>query len=237
MGILVGFFEAYGSAWAYDINGQIERQGKPVVLLFLTANFGAVILGCILWYSLDPNDAVWGGFVGFFLWYFAFLALTILQINKVVASSNGKWTTKSMLWEVYFGNIVLLRDRMQEVIGKVPFIWCVLMKHFIPHVLIVLFVNLAQTEFEEGKPLLGNYGGYPTAPYQILGIIVVAFTIVLFLGGVIFPNLYAPLALPQTAEAKAELQKYETGTNSAVSEENMEQEKKLEVSESMEKNA
>merc|ERR1712157_518004 len=121
------------------------------------------------------------------------------------ASSNGKWTTKSTLWEVYFG-------------------------------LIVLFVNLAQTEFEEGKPLLGNYGGYPTAPYQILGIIV-AFTIVLFLGGVIFPNLYAPLALPQTAEAKAELQKYETGTNSAVSEENMEQEKKLEVSESMEKNA
>ena len=233
--ILVGFFEAYGSAWAYDIQGQIERQGKPVVYLFLLANFGAVILGCILWYSLPADSAVWGGFVGYILWYFAFLGLTILEINKVVASSDGKWTTKSMLWEVYFGNILSLRDRMQEVIGKVPFIWCVLMKHFIPHVLIVLFVNLAQSKNGDGEPLLGNYGNYPNLPYQVLGIIVVAFTLVLFLGGVIFPNLYAPLALPQTDEAKAELKKYETSTDSATPEEDIEKEKKLEAPESVEK--
>jgi len=226
--ILVGFFEAFGSAWAYDIIGQIERQSAPVVYFFMAANFGAVILGCILWYSLPAESAVWGGFVGYFLWYFAFLAVTGVYINKVVASSNGKWTTMSMWWEVYFGNIVSLRDRMQEVIGNVPFIWCVLMKHFIPHVLIILFVNLAQSKTDEGLPVIGNYSGYPNNPYQVLGIIVVAFTLVLFLGGVAFPNLYAPLALPQTDEAKAELEKYGTSTDSGVSEKEMENEKNIE---------
>jgi len=226
--ILVGFFEAFGSAWAYDIIGQIERQSAPVVYSFMVANFGAVILGCILWYSLPAESAVWGGFVGYVLWYFAFLAVTGVYINKVVASSNGKWTTMSMWWEVYFGNIVSLRDRMQEVIGNVPFIWCVLMKHFIPHVLIILFVNLAQSKTDEGLPVLGNYSGYPNNPYQVLGIIVVAFTLVLFLGGVAFPNLYAPLALPQTDEAKAELEKYGTSTDSGVSEKEMENEKNIE---------
>mmetsp|Transcript_20654 Transcript_20654/g.48744 ORF Transcript_20654/g.48744 Transcript_20654/m.48744 type:complete len:547 (+) Transcript_20654:40-1680(+) len=235
--ILVGFFEAFGSAWAYDIIGQFERQGKPVVYLFMTANFGAVILGCILWYSLPADHAVWGGFVGYILWYFVFLGATIWQINKVVASSDGKWTTKSMLWEVYFGNITSLRDRMQDVIGSVPFIWCVLMKHFIPHVLIVLFVNLAQSKNADGNPTLGNYSDYPNQPYQVLGIIVVAFTLVLFFGGVFFPDLYAPLALPQTAEAKEELEKYAAGTDSAVSEEVKEKEKDLQISESIEKEA
>merc|ERR1712025_692578 len=110
----------------------------------------------------------------------------------------------------YFGNIVALRDRMKGVIGGVPFIWCVLMKHFIPHVLIILFINLAQTKNEDGKPKLGNYGEY-RSPYQVMGCLVVAFTLVLFLVGVFLPNLYAPLALPQTEEAKQELEKYAAG--------------------------
>lgn len=215
--ILVGFFEAFGSAWAYDLPGQLSRQSPPVVYSFWTANFGAVILGCILWYS--PGVPTWAGFVGFFGWYFVFLGVTHFYITKVLANdTENKWTTKSLWWEVYFGNILSLRDRMQEVIGTVPFIWCVLMKHFIPHVLIILFVNLAQSKTDEGEPLLGNYGGYPDLPYQVLGIIVVAVTLLLFLGGVAFPNLYAPLALPQTDEAKMELSKYSAPTDDAFSE-------------------
>merc|ERR1712025_129653 len=206
--ILVGFFEAFGSAWAYDIIGQVERQSFPVVSSFFTANFGAVVVGCILWYTLPVDIAVWGGFVGFFLWYFVFVGITLHFMSAHVKASDGKWTMMSLLYEVYFGNIVALRDRMKEVIGGVPFIWCVLMKHFIPHVLIILFVNLAQTKNDDGKPTLGNYGAYPTTPYQVLGCLVVAFTLVLFLVGVFLPDLYAPLALPQTEEAKQELEKY-----------------------------
>jgi len=211
--ILVGFFEAFGSAWAYDIVNQFKRQTAPVVYSFMTANFGAVIVGCVLWYTTPPDVAVWAGFVGFFGVYFVGLGVTVYFMNKVVASSDGKWTTKSMLWEVYFGNILSLRNRMQEVIGPVPFVWCVLMKHFIPHVLIILFVNLAQSKTDEGKSKFGGYEGYASNPYQILGIIVVAFTLLLFLVGVFFPDLYAPLALPQTDEAKEELLKYAAATS------------------------
>jgi hypothetical protein len=147
------------------------------------------------------------------------VGVTHYYIKQVVANdTDNKWTMKSLWYEVYFGNIVALRDRMQVHIGPVPFVWCVLMKHFIPHVLIILFVNLAQSTVVIGEvqleaPLLGNYGGYPNAPYQILGILVVVFTLVLFLVGAIFPDLYAPLALPQTKEAEMELEKYKQSTD------------------------
>ena len=217
--ILVGFFEAFGSAWAYDLPGQIERQSAPVVLAFWTANFGAVILGCVLWFSLEPDVAVWAGFVGFFGWYFTFVGVTGYFMQKKLAmDTEGAWTMQTLWWEVYFGNILILRNRMQEVIGRVPFLWCVLMKHFIPHVLVILFVNLAQSKTTAGLPLLRNYGGCATVPYQVLGILVVTFTLVLFTGGVIFPDLYSPLALPQTEEAKQELEKSDQA-HSGVAEE------------------
>jgi hypothetical protein len=185
----------------------------------MAANFGAVILGCIVWYTAPANAAVWAGFVAFFGWYFVGVAVTAFFAKKVVAASDGKWTMKSFFWEIYFGNILKLRNEMQEVIGKVPFVWCLLMKHFIPHVLIILFVNLAQSETADGVPVFGGYGGYPKYPYQVLGIIVVVFTLVIFVAGVIFPDLYAPLALPQTEEAKKELAKYGADKTDEVVEE------------------
>jgi hypothetical protein len=107
-----------------------------------------------------------------------------------------------------FGNIVALRDRMQQEVGRVPFVWCFLMKHIIPHILIILFVNLAQSENADGEPLFGNYSGYPTKPYQILGMLSFVFVLFVFVLGVLFPDLYAPLALPQCKEAEMELSKY-----------------------------
>jgi hypothetical protein len=42
--ILVGFFEAFGSAWIYDIRGQFERLSPAVFYSFMITNFGAVFL-------------------------------------------------------------------------------------------------------------------------------------------------------------------------------------------------
>ena len=209
--IIVGFFEAFGSAWAYDILGQFDRLSPAVVYSFMTANFGAAFLGCGLWFGLDNTNktAVWAGFVGFILWYLGGLLVTWYFLKKRLAEdTEGRWTMKGLWWELYFGNIVALRNRMQRYIGRVPFIWCFLMKHIIPNLLIVLFINLAQTRTDTGKPLMGGYGGYPTTPYQVLGILTFAFTLFVFLLGLAFPNLYAPLALPQTKEAEMELSKY-----------------------------
>ncbi len=101
------------------------------------------------------------------------------------------------------GNILHLRDRIQPVIGTVPFVWCLLMKHFIPQILIILFINLAQTDNGiDGTPKFGNYGGYETRPFQVLGMLCFFFALFLFVNGLIFPDLYAPLAVPQVKEAE-----------------------------------
>lgn len=209
--ILVGFFEAFGSGWVYDILGQFDRLSPCVVYSFFIANFGAVFLACGLWFGLDNTDrtAVWAGFVGYFLWYFAGLGVTWYFLKKRLAEDDeGKHTMKSLWYELYMGNIVALRNRMQRYIGHVPYVWCILMKHVLPHLLIILFINLAQTKTAEGVSLMGGYGGYPTTPFQVLGILTFAFTLFLFLLGLAFPNLYAPLALPQVKEAEMELSKY-----------------------------
>ncbi|KAG7355267.1 sodium:neurotransmitter symporter family protein [Nitzschia inconspicua] len=214
--ILVGFFEAFGSAWVYDILGQCERLSPAVVYSFLIANFGAVFLGCGLWFGVDNTDrtAVWAGFVGYILWYFAGLGVTFYFLKKRLdEDTDGKWTMSKLWYELYFGNIVALRNRMQQYIGPIPFVWCFLMKHILPHLLIILFINLAQTKTPDGVSLMGGFGGYPTTPYQVLGILTFAFTLFLFLLGLAFPNLYAPLALPQVKEAEMELSKY-TGRDS-----------------------
>jgi len=233
--ILVGFFEAFGSAWAYDIIGQVERQTAPVVYSFMFANFGSIIIGCCLWFTITGTGKVWAGFVAFLGVYFISLGVTIMHAKKVVAASNGKWTLKSFMWEVYFGNILALRERMQGVIGKVPFVWCLLMKHFIPQVLIVMFVNLANSKEKDGSPRFGGYGEYANHPYQILGIIIVAFTLLIFVVGVLFPDLYAPLALPQTEEAKEELSKYDPATSKEAEEQAPEE--KLKEAKSVEEDA
>jgi hypothetical protein len=203
--LIVGFFEAFGSAWVYGMVDQIELLGREAVCSYMVATFGAVFLGSGLWFGLKENE-VWGGFVGMFAFYFAGLGVTGFFLSKRLAEdTENKWTMKSMWWELSMGNILSLRDRIQPVIGPVPFVWCLLMKHFIPQVLIILFINLAQTDNGlDGTPKFGNYGGYENRPFQALGMLSFFFALFLFVNGLIFPDLYAPLALPQVKEAEAD---------------------------------
>merc|ERR1712232_726857 len=91
------------------------------------------------------------------------------------------------------GNISRLRDQMQPVIGYTPFLWVILMKNFVPHVLIVLFINLCASP--NGA---GTYGDFAIRPYQLLGLLCFILAIFLFLVGLLVPEVYEPLALPQT---------------------------------------
>jgi len=118
-------------------------------------------------------------------------------------AQDGNYTWESIWWELSFGNIVRLRNRIQPVIGAVPFLWCFLIKQFIPHILIVLFINLATSKNENGDPNFGNYGGYEKQPFQALGILTLVFTLVLVIIGVIFPKIYETLALAQVDDYDA----------------------------------
>merc|ERR1712232_938196 len=114
-------------------------------------------------------------------------------LQRMNASAPDQWTIKSIWWECAYGNIGRLRDQIQPVIGYIPFVWVVLIKNFVPHVLIVLFVNLCASSSGAG-----SYGGYAIRPYQLLGLLCFIFALFLFFVGLLVPEVYGPLALPQT---------------------------------------
>ena len=69
------------------------------------------------------------------------------------------------------------------------------MKQLIPQVILILFINLAQSKNDDGDPLFGNYGGYISWPFQVLGYLAVVFAGFLFLLGLAVPNAYNGLTL------------------------------------------
>ena len=161
------------------------------------ANFGSVALACGIWFGVNKDDgAIWGGFVALFGWYFAGIALTLFFLNKKMAEEPDKWTWHTILWEISFKNVYDLTQRIKPVVGYFPFAWCFLVKQFMPHVLLILFVNLAQSDNGYGEPILGNYGNYATRPFQVLGVLTFVFAASLFMLGFIVPQLYYPLRLP-----------------------------------------
>jgi hypothetical protein len=70
------------------------------------------------------------------------------------------------------GNIMALKEELVEsLVGYIPYAWAVVMKHVIPQVLLVLFFNLAFSKTDHGQWEFGNYRGYLTWSYQVLGVI------------------------------------------------------------------
>ena len=167
----------------------------------MATNFISVFVACGLWFGLPQRDhAWWVGFVGGLGCYGIGMAVThsLLSNHREATDNNkDKWPTMSSIWyELSFGNIVKLRDRIEPGIGgSLPFIWCFLVKQFIPHALIVLFINLARAKTGDGESTFGHYGGYVNQPYQVLGMLTFFFALFLFIIGLIVPQIYAPFAL------------------------------------------
>ena len=97
--------------------------------------------------------------------------------------------------EIAFGNIFDLREELASTAGFLPKIWAVLIKQFIPHSLLILFINLASSKNEDGDPQLGNFGGLTNWPFQVIGYGVVLFAVSLFFVGLVAPGLYEGLDL------------------------------------------
>lgn len=121
------------------------------------------------YHLVRSQNAVWGGFVALFLVYFAGLGFTWFFLKKKMEEEPGKWTWKSIIYEISLRNIMELRAQLSSTIGFLPNIWAYMMKQFIPQVILILFINLAQSNNDDGDSLFGNYGGYADWPFQILG--------------------------------------------------------------------
>lgn len=205
--LLTGFFETFGAGWVYGIEQQIAKLGPAIVFIYMFTNFGSVVVASGLWFGLDPDNATWGGFLALFLCYFTGIAVTGVLLSKKMAQEPGVWTWRSITYEIGLKNVMDLRQELADVVGYMPWLWAFMMKCCIPHILLILFVNLAQSTNADGKSLFGHYGGYVTWPYQVLGILCVVFVGCLVLVGIARPQVYEQYDIPywKALEAKEKL--------------------------------
>ena len=192
--LFVGFLESFAAGWVYGIEEQVHELGKPAVFSYFAANFMSVIIASGLWFGLKENALV-AGFVALACIYLVGVGVTCFFLKKKMEESPGKWTWKSIIWAVSFKNMFDLRERLQKQVGWLPWAWAFFMKQFIPHLVLILFINLAAADTATGESLFGHYGGYVSWPFQILGILTVAFVLFLFVLGLAAPNLYEGLEL------------------------------------------
>jgi hypothetical protein len=169
----------------------------------ICANFLPVILACALWYGIDGDKPALAGFMALIGSSLLGTALTAYFLYVRMHEEPGKWTWRSIWWELTFSNIFALKDRVQPTIQYIPDLWAYLIKGVIPHLLIIVFINSIAAE-SGGKKIFWNYGSYPHTPYQVMGIICIAFVILLFVVGFMYPYIYAFLATAYEDEHRAE---------------------------------
>jgi len=185
---------------------------------YMATTFGSVVLACALWFGLsNAEDAVWAGFVGLAVSYVVGMSFVFYLLKKRKQTSQDL-TWKGMCYDLFAKNVMDLRDDLAKTAGYTPRIchystaWALLIKHFIPPVLIILFSLGADTNLkdsdgnvvfdDEGNPIkkFGHYEGYVMRPYQVLGILTVVFAGFLFVSSLVFPGMYASLQKPEVAE-------------------------------------
>jgi hypothetical protein len=178
------------------------------------ANFLPIVIACVLWFGGDLDHAPLAGFVALFATSAIGAAVTAYFLHKKMQEVPGQWTWGSIWWEVTFSNIFALKDRVQPTIQYIPDIWAYLIKGLIPHLLIIVFVNAAVADDGNGDSVFYHYGGYPARPYQVMGVVCIAFAVVLFLVGFFYPQIYAPLATAYEGENQDDVKEIKELDNS-----------------------
>lgn len=191
--LLVGFLEAFGAAWAYGMLDLFKSIGVKATISYMMSNFLSVLISCWLWSSDEYAD--WVGYASCVVLWDVGLVFTHYFLWQRVKEEPGRWTLRSIWYECAFGNIGRLRDQIQPVVGNIPFIWMPVMKNLVPHTCIFMFFNLLSAPRGAGA---GGFKGYAVQPYQLLGLLSFIFAVFIFLVGLLVPEVYEPLALPQT---------------------------------------
>jgi len=188
--ILLGFFETFSAGWIFGIEEQIKTFGVDAVITYMSANFLSVFAASLVWFTAEENN-VWGGFVTLIVVYFFFFAMTLYHLYVKVKEDPSCGTLEYLLEQLAFGNVFYLAKEMSHVVGVLPKAWAVLIKQFIPQVLLILFINLAVTKNEVGETKFGHYGKYAAWPYQTIGIASVCFAFVIIMVGFSISDLFA----------------------------------------------
>ena len=188
--LIIGLMETFSAGWMANIDKQIASLGHGITLTYMIGTFGTVLFACCVWFGVDGDAAVWSGFLVLIVGYISTAVLTLFLCSRKMSQDPDTWTWSSIIYEVTLSNVMVLREELQSVCGWIPWAWAFMMKHFIPQVLLILFVNLAASKNEDGEPKFGFYENYVGWPYQVLGIGAVGIAIAMFLAGVFYPDIY-----------------------------------------------
>lgn len=206
--LLVGFAECLVVGWVYGVEEQIRKVGAGPTYALAATSFGSVVTASGVWFGVAKNGGsqpdgwkiqdwslMWG-FITLILCVTVGLAVTLYLSMK--AMSSGGPAQDLRRWEFFvelsMGNMWLLKRELTGVVRYIPALWFVLIKHFIPQVLLLLFVNLAASDAKDGNGNVigrqfGNYGNYNPG-YQALGIVVFSAALAVLLVGLVAPDLY-----------------------------------------------
>ena len=136
-----------------------------------------MIIACFLWFGIGDAEAALGaGFAGLVLCY----TLGMAFVTYLMKKRRPERSLRSLYYELYMGNVMQLREDLREHCGNLPVVWAVLIKHFIPQILLVMFALGANADTVDADgnsvKVFGHYEGYVAWPYQVLGILTVVFT-------------------------------------------------------------
>jgi SNF family Na+-dependent transporter len=188
--LLVGFAKCFSAGWVYNLDEQVDNLGASIVFSYMATTFGSLFFACILWFSIsDGRSALIAGFVGLAIFYSVGMAFVCYLMN-IRKRELGMWSWSSMFYDLTLRNVVDLKDDLSGVVGHIPIVWAVLIKHVIPPVLLVLFFVGCAATTSTGQTEFGHYGGYPLLPYQLLGILTVVFAGFIVTSGIFAPRLY-----------------------------------------------
>lgn len=183
---MIGFFESTSAGWAYGIEQQFERFGQAPTLVYMFGLLGSVVVACFCWFMIDGSEISTPTGFGVLIGGYAVTHGAVFAMISGRAEELGMSPIEAMM-ELATRNVLDLRDELETVVGFVPSIWAILMKHFIPQVLIILFANLSNSKAGSGKKNFGGYEGYDVWPFQTCG-----FFIVVFVGITVFVGIFAP---------------------------------------------
>ena len=161
--------------------------------MYICANFGSAVVACGIWFGAK---SVLGGFVALIVLYTIFFGISLVLLKQNIEQAETPISFKDAIWALTFENIFDLKELINPVVGWIPEVWCFIIKQVLPHLLFILFINLAQSKTDTGEAMFGNYGGYEMRPFQVLGILCFATGAIAFVAGLIVPQVYARLSLP-----------------------------------------
>lgn len=199
--VIVGILETFSVGWIYGIEKQSRRIGWKPTIAFMFATFGPLVFACGLWFGLD-RETYWKGLVALFASYISMLGIVMFLVQREIRiRGSQKLNWKEAITELYVGNLATLQQTLFGTVGNIPFVWFILIKHFVPAVLVIVLagissgdINIALSVFAESPSsatkTFGNFGMFPVA-YQIVGVSIFVAAMALFVIGVVLPGTYA----------------------------------------------